>query len=104
MKKMKVNSQVLEEALSESMTKAEPSYRSPNFLSNEGFSTGVEIYDSPFKKFIEISKPDESMLRLRLQELVEKGFIRLAMKSVPAKIPPKLPGKPLSEYLKEVRE
>jgi len=47
---------------------------------------------------------DELMLRLKLQELAEKGFIRLATKSIPAKIPPKLPGKPLSEYLKEIRE
>lgn len=39
-----------------------------------------------------------------LQEAIDRGFIRLATKKVPAVIPPKFPGKPLSEYLREIRE
>ncbi len=47
---------------------------------------------------------EEILLRLKVQDFVKKGFIRPAMKKVVAEIPPKFPGKPLSEYLKEIRE
>lgn len=48
---------------------------------------------------------EEILLQPKVQEFAEKGFIRLAAKKrVVAEIPPKFPGKPLSEYLKEIRE
>lgn len=40
----------------------------------------------------------------RIRELAERGFIRLATKKVHWDIPPKFPGKPLSEYVKEIKE
>lgn len=40
-----------------------------------------------------------------IKELAEKGLLRLAINSKgEIEIPPKFPGKPLSEYLKEIRE
>jgi len=42
---------------------------------------------------------------LKTKELAEKGLIRLATDSkVEIDFPPKFPGKPLSQYLKEIRE
>jgi hypothetical protein len=41
----------------------------------------------------------------RLQELAARGFIRLATKEpIQWDMPPKLGGRPLSEYVKEIRE
>ena len=48
---------------------------------------------------------EDVLLQSKVQEFAKKGFIRLATgKKVEVKIPPKFPGKPLSEYLKEIRE
>jgi len=47
----------------------------------------------------------EVFLDERMQELAAQGFIRLATReSVQWDMPPKLGGRPLSEYVKEVRE
>lgn len=41
---------------------------------------------------------------IRFQEFVAKGFIYPATKRIYWEIPPKLPGRPLSEYVKEVKQ
>lgn len=51
------------------------------------------------------SEIEEILLQLRIQESVAKGLITLTSgKRVKIKNPPKFPGKPLSEYLREIRE
>jgi len=50
-------------------------------------------------------KTEETLYQKRVQEFAKRGFVRLATgEKVEAKLPPKFPGKPLSEYLKEIRE
>lgn len=49
-------------------------------------------------------KKFDKVVKRRAQKFAKKGFIRLATGGkVEVKIPPKFPGKPLSEYLKEIR-
>lgn len=51
----------------------------------------------------EITK--EILVERKIQDFAAKGFIRLATgKRVKVEMPPKFPGKPLSEYLREIRE
>jgi hypothetical protein len=48
---------------------------------------------------------EDNIIALKAKELAEKGLLRLATNSeVEIDIPPRFPGKPLSEYLKEIRE
>lgn len=49
-------------------------------------------------------KVKEMFMQIRIQQFAAKGFIRTATKRMRANLPPKFPGKPLSEYLKEIRE
>lgn len=56
-------------------------------------------------KIIKQYETEETLYQKRIQELAKKGFVRLATgEKVEVKIPPRFPGKPLSEYLKEIRE
>ncbi|MEO0302122.1 MAG: hypothetical protein ABIM98_09170 [candidate division WOR-3 bacterium] len=48
---------------------------------------------------------DKKIDKLKIQKLAKKGLIRIAKrKNIKWCTPPKFPGKPLSEYLKEIRE
>ncbi len=62
-----------------------------------------EEVEEGYHKFEDIYR--RILYELKIQELAEKGFIRIAKrKNIKWCIPPKFPGKPLSEYLKEIRE
>ena len=48
---------------------------------------------------------EKILVQIKLQELAAKRLIRLASgKRVKVEMPPEFPGKPLSEYLREIRE
>lgn len=51
------------------------------------------------------SESEEILINLRIRESIVKGFIiPVSGKRVNIKTPPKFPGRPLSEYLREIRE
>ncbi|MEW6607727.1 MAG: hypothetical protein AB1414_09805 [bacterium] len=63
----------------------------------------ISEFKRSFRETEDITK--EIFYQSKLQELAEKGLIRLASgREVEVKIPPKIPGKPWSEILKEIRE
>lgn len=50
------------------------------------------------------SKIEEILGKIRVQKLAARGFIRPASKKeMKWDMPPKFPGKPLSEYVKEIK-
>jgi len=61
----------------------------------------IPEFEMGYHKIEEITK--EISYQSRVRELAEKGFIRSATKKVHWDIPPKFPGKPLSEYVKEIK-
>jgi len=44
------------------------------------------------------------LLQIKLHDLEARGLIRLASKQVHWEMPPKFPGSPLSEYVKEIKQ
>lgn len=63
----------------------------------------IPEFEKGHHRMEELSK--EMAFQLKVRDLAEKGLIKLASgEKVEIRIPPKLPGKPWSEILKEIRE
>lgn len=66
---------------------------------------GKQIHGFEIGRYKAEGLTKEVLYQLKIRELAEKGLIGLASgEKVEVRIPPKLPGKPWSEILKEIRE